>query len=241
MPRWGMIIDLDKCTACQACTVACLAENNVPFAEPEETNMGRDILWHDVLSGIEGEYPDVWATFIPRPCMHCDHPPCVKVCPVGATYRREDGLVMQDYDQCIGCRMCIAACPYGVRYFNWRDPQWPEPMDQYQSPDQAPPQPTGGRGGPAVRPRGVVEKCTFCVHRLEKARAKAQKENRELGEQELTLLPACNQTCPASARYFGDLDNPATTVSRLARGARAFRLLEDLGTEPKVIYLKEGR
>ncbi|TEU19323.1 MAG: 4Fe-4S dicluster domain-containing protein [Anaerolineales bacterium] len=241
MPRWGMVIDLDKCTACQACTVACLAENNVPFAGPEETGLGRAILWHEVIGRIEGEYPNLRATFIPRPCMHCDNPPCVKVCPVGATYRREDGLVMQDYDQCIGCRMCIAACPYEVRYFNWRDPQWPEPMDRYRNPDQGPPQPTGGRGGPDVRPRGVVEKCTFCVHRLEKAKRKAQKEHRELTEQEVTLLPACNQTCPASARYFGDLDNPKSTVSQLARSARAFSLLEDLGTEPKVIYLKEGR
>ena len=114
-------------------------------------------------------------------------------------------------------------------------------MDQYLNPDQGPPQPTGGRGGPDVRPHGVVEKCTFCVHRLEKVKRKAQKEGRELTEQEVTLLPACNQTCPASARYFGDLDNPKSTVSRLARSARAFKLLEDLGTEPKVIYLKEER
>ena len=241
MPRWGMVIDLDKCTACQACTVACLAENNVPFAGPEQTAMGRAIFWHKVLADVEGEYPHVRAGFIPRPCMHCDDPPCVKVCPVGATYVREDGLVMQDYDRCIGCRYCTVACPYTVRSFNWYAPRWPVPMEQYLNPDLGPPLPTGGRGGPDVRPKGVVEKCTFCVHRLEKAKRKAKEEGRELTDAELTLLPACNQTCPASARYFGDLDNPKSTVSRLARSARAFRLLEDLGTEPKVYYLAEER
>lgn len=241
MPRWGMVIDLDKCTACQACTVACLAENNVPFAGPEEAGMGRAIFWQEVMREVEGEYPNVRATYIPRPCMHCENPPCIKVCPVGATYLREDGLVMQDYDQCIGCRMCMAACPYDIRYFNWGNPQWPEPMERHLNPDQGPPQPTRGRGGPAVRGRGVVEKCTFCVHRLERATRKAQLENRELAEQEVVLLPACNQTCPASARYFGDLDDPKSTVSQLAHGPRAFKLLEDLGTEPKVTYLKEGR
>lgn len=240
MPRWGMVIDLDKCTACQACTVACMAENNVPAAEPEEASLGRAIFWQEVVREIEGEYPDLRATFIPRPCMHCDNPPCVKVCPVGATYSREDGLVMQDYDQCIGCRMCMSACPYDIRYFNWGNPYWPEPMERHLNPDPGPPQPTGGRVGPAVRPRGVVEKCTFCVHRLDGAIRKAESENRELAEQEVVLLPACNQTCPASARYFGDLDNPKSTVSQLAHSPRASTLLEDLGTEPKVIYLKEG-
>jgi len=114
-------------------------------------------------------------------------------------------------------------------------------MDQYLNPDAGPPQPTGGRGGPVVRPRGVVEKCTFCVHRLEKAKRRAEEEGRELTDAEVVLLPACNQTCPASARYFGDLDDPNSTVSKLARSARAFRLLEEMGTEPKVYYLAKEK
>jgi len=208
MPRWGMVIDLDRCVACQACTAACRAENNVAFAGPESSELGRAIFWHEVLSEVEGEYPNVRGTFIPRPCMHCDNPPCVRVCPVGATYQNEEGLVLQRYERCIGCRYCMVACPYAVRYFNWHTPEWPEGMDRYCNPDIP------------VRPKGIVEKCTFCSHRLP--------------------VPACNQACPGNARFFGDLDDPDSVVSQLARGPRAFRLLEDLGTEPKVYYLREG-
>ena len=208
MPRWGMVIDLDRCAACQACTAACRAENNVAFAGPESSELGRAIFWHEVLSEVEGEYPNVRGTFIPRPCMHCENPPCVRVCPVGATYQNEEGLVLQRYERCIGCRYCMVACPYAVRYFNWSTPEWPEGMDRYLNPDVP------------VRPKGIVEKCTFCAHRLP--------------------VPACNQACPGNARSFGDLDDPDSVVSQLARGPRAFRLLEDLGTEPKVYYLREG-
>ncbi len=241
MPRWGMVIDLDKCTACQACTVACMAENNVPHVEAEEAALGRAIFWQEVLVEVEGEYPEVHARFIPRPCQHCEHPPCVKVCPVRATFQNDEGLVLQRYERCIGCRYCTVACPYGVRYFNWYEPQWPEPLDQLLNPDEAsPPGTRGGPSGPEARPKGIVEKCTFCVHRLERAKHKAGEEGRELTDAELILLPACNQTCPASARYFGDLDDPESTVARLAESPRAFQLLEDLGTEPKVIYLRGG-
>jgi Fe-S-cluster-containing dehydrogenase component len=213
MPHWAMVIDLDKCIGCQSCTAACRAENNVPFVGPEQAEQGRAIFWHEVLFRIEGEYPHMIATIIPRPCFHCENPPCVKVCPVGATYKREeDGLVLQRYERCIGCRYCAVACPYGARYFRWYDEEWPEGMDRYQNPDVP------------LRPKGIVEKCTFCVHRLEEG----------------LPIPACNQACPPGARYFGDLDDPTSEVSRLARSPRAFRLLEDLGTEPHVFYLKEG-
>ena len=229
MPRWGMVIDLDKCTGCQACTIACQAENNVPFAGPEQAALGRAIHWHEVLADVKDEHGELHARFIPRPCMHCDDPPCVKVCPVGATYVDEEGLVRMDYQRCIGCRYCATNCPYGVRYFNWYAPRFPAPYDQHLTPDV--PQ----------RPVGVVEKCTFCIHRLERAKREAAAKGRELTDSELVLLPACNQACPASARYFGDLDDPESTVSRLARNPRAFRLLEDLGTEPKVYYLVEEK
>lgn len=231
MPRWGMVIDLDKCTACQACTVSCQAENNVPFAGPEQTALGRSKHWQDVMTELEeeSEYPDFHVRFIPRPCMHCESPPCVTVCPVGATYVDEEGLVRMDYQRCIGCRYCTTACPYAIRYFNWYAPQYPAGYDAYLNPNVP------------VRPVGVVEKCSFCIHRLEQAKREAAAQGRELTDADVVLLPACNQACPASARYFGDLDDPESTVSRLARSPRAFRLLEDIGTEPKVYYLAEDK
>jgi Fe-S-cluster-containing dehydrogenase component len=234
MPRWGMVIDLDKCTACQACTIACQAENNVPFAGPEQTALDRSKHWQDVMAelGEESEYPDFHIRFIPRPCMHCENPPCVMVCPVGATYVDEEGLVRMNYDRCIGCRYCTTACPYAIRYFNWYAPRYPADDDDrlnYLNPNVP------------RRPVGVVEKCSFCIHRLEQAKREAAAQGRELTDADVVLLPACNQACPASARYFGDLDDPESTVSRLARSPRAFRLLEDLGTEPKVYYLAEDK
>lgn len=238
MVRWGMVIDLDKCVACQACTIACKSENNQPFSAKSDPE-SRRFAWTDVISMIEGRYPNVRVTMIPRPCMHCENPPCVKVCPVGATYMNEEGIVMQDYDRCIGCRYCMVACPYAARYFNWEEPKWPEPMTQYLNPDKASLRPPG-RQGPEVRPVGVVEKCTFCIHRIEKLTAIAKEQNRLLKDEEVKFLTACNEACPSRARFFGDLDNPNSTVSKLASSPRAFRLKEDLGTRPKVIYLAQG-
>jgi molybdopterin-containing oxidoreductase family iron-sulfur binding subunit len=226
MPRWGMVIDLNKCTGCQACVVACKAENNIPFASPKEAQRERVISWIEMIPIFEGEYPDIKARFIPRPCLQCDKPPCVKVCPVGATYRNEEGIVAQVYSRCIGCRYCTNNCPYTAKYFNWYKPFWPEEMKAYLNPDVS------------IRPKGVVEKCTFCHHRLQKAKDKARVEKRELKEGD--YIPACVQSCPANAMYFGDLDNPKSIVFQLAKSPRAFRLLEELGTEPKVIYLTEG-
>lgn len=225
MARWGMVIDLDKCSACQGCVVACRAENNVPFAGEALAQQGRAILWMQMLPVIEGKYPDARARYIPVPCMHCDNPPCVKVCPVGATYKNPEGLIGQIYERCIGCRFCTVACPYTVRHFNWFEPEWPQEMANYLNPDVF------------VRPKGVVEKCSFCVQRIRKARSKAKDEGRPLEDGEVT--PACVQTCPSKAMYFGDLDDPESTVSKLAHSPRAFRLLEELGTEPKVYYLSE--
>lgn len=227
MPSWGMVIDLDKCTACQACVVACKAENNVAIVTPQQSQMGRTMLWMEVIPIFEGEYPHVKARYIPRPCMHCEHPPCTKVCPVGATYRsKETGIVGQIYPRCIGCRYCMNACPYSVRYFNWYEPEWPKDLENAFNHDVS------------VRPKGVVEKCTFCHHRLQKAKERARAEKRELREAD--YVPACVQTCPSKAMYFGDLQDPKSTVSQLSKHSRAFKLLEDLGTEPSVIYLREG-
>jgi molybdopterin-containing oxidoreductase family iron-sulfur binding subunit len=223
-----MVIDLDKCFACQSCTAACRMENNTPVAGPDQTVLGRAILWNEVLPFIEGEYPLVHTTMIPRPCMHCDNPPCTAVCPVRATYKNEEGIVVVDYQRCIGCRMCTVACPYAIRYFNWFPPEWPQSLNQHLNPDPE----------VAPRPKGVVEKCTFCIQRLHKAREKAAAEGRTFQATDYT--PACVQTCTGHARYFGDLDDPNSLVSKLAHSPRAFRLLEELGTEPKVYYLKQG-
>ena len=224
--RWAMVIDLNKCTGCGTCVVACKAENNIPVIEKKESRYGRDMAWIRLMPVVEGEFPEVKMKVIPVPCLHCDNPPCIRVCPVGATYySKETGIVGQVFGRCIGCRYCTVACPYTVRVFNWYKPEWKGDLNKHLNPDVT------------VRPRGVVEKCTFCSHRLIKAKDKARKENRELREGD--YVPACVENCPAGAMYFGDLNDPESTVSQLAKSERAFRLMEDLGTEPKVIYLKE--
>jgi molybdopterin-containing oxidoreductase family iron-sulfur binding subunit len=176
-----------------------------------------------VLTETDEEHHGEKMRFIPRPCLQCDDPPCTKVCPVYATYRNPDGIVAQVYARCIGCRFCMAACPYNAKYFNWY-------RYQKESPGQNP--------DVSVRPKGVVEKCTFCHHRLQKARDRALAERRELAPGD--YVPACAEVCPARAITFGDLNDPSSEVSRLAHSPRAFRLLEELGTKPKVIYLAEG-
>lgn len=243
MPKWAMVIDLDKCVACQGCSIACRFENNTPAVKPTEALKGRAIRWNDVfplptnpLEEEQGDYPNIKQRYLTRPCMHCENPPCIKVCPVQATFKDGEGLVRQNYARCIGCRFCTVACPYGVRYFNWEAPQWEGALSDHLNPDRL--EGPGDLEGPAVRPVGVVEKCTFCIHRLHKARARALAEGRDFRPDE--YVPACVQTCTGKARFFGDLDDPHSTVSQLSQSPRAFRLLEDIGTHPKVIYLREG-
>ena len=223
MALWGMVIDLDRCTGCQACVFACKAENNVPAVGEPEANKQRVISWMQVLTDTEEAHGEEKTRFIPRPCLQCDDPPCTKVCPVYATYRNSEGIVAQIYGRCIGCRFCMAACPYNAKFFNWHTYQKEAPG---QNPDVS------------LRPKGVVEKCTFCHHRLQKARAQALTEKREFDPREYNT--ACAQACPAQAIVFGDLSDPASEVSKLARSPRAFKLQEALGTKPKVIYLTEG-
>jgi molybdopterin-containing oxidoreductase family iron-sulfur binding subunit len=221
-----MVIDLAKCTACQACVVACQAENNVPCVDPEQAARGRIISWLSVLPDLKGRYPNVSMRLMPLPCLHCDEPPCIRVCPVGATGITPEGIVRQTFPRCIGCRYCTNACPYTRRSFNWRQPDFPGELTRALNPDVS------------VRPKGVVEKCTLCHHRLLRAREQARAENRPLAADD--YVPACVEICPAEAMYFGDLDDPNSKVSELAESARAFRYLEELGTEPKVVFLGEG-
>lgn len=227
MPRWGMVIDLAKCTGCQACVVACQSENNVPCVEPEQAAIGRIFAWLAVLPEIKGAYPRVSMGMLPLPCQHCDSPPCIRVCPVSATGITPEGVVRQTYPRCIGCRYCTNACPYTRRMFNWYRPEFPGELQQALNPDVS------------VRPKGVVEKCTLCHHRRLQARETARSEKRPLAA-EAEYVPACVEICPARAMYFGDLDEPSSAVAELARSPRAYRYLGELGTEPKVIYLSEG-
>ena len=224
MSRWGMVIDLDLCTGCAACEVACKSENNIATVVPEQADMDRSMSWMKVLAEERGAFPDTSVEFYPRPCMHCDNPPCIKVCPVSATYIDEEGIVGQIYPRCIGCRYCANACPYTVKYFNWYAPEWPETERQHLNPDVS------------VRPKGVIEKCTFCHHRRQKAREQAAAEGREMREED--SQPACAEICPTKAIVFGDLENPSHRVAMLKDDPRAYRVMEDLGTEPKVHYLR---
>jgi len=188
MYRWGMVIDLDKCTGCQACVVACRQENNIPIMGENYAKLGRAKFWMNLIHETRGTYPNVEMRFIPLPCMHCDRPPCTKVCPVAATYKNPEGIVAQVYPRCIGVRMCIANCPYTVRYFNWYAPFWPEEYKKGLNPDVYP------------RRKGITEKCNFCIQRIRRAKWNAKKEKRRIREGE--VVPACVQTCPSEALYF---------------------------------------
>ena len=204
--RYGMVIDLKRCSGCKTCSVVCKVANNIP----------NNIIWNRVLTE-GGNAPDTaggtWDNpemqHWPVACQHCENPACVKVCPVGATYKDpETGVVRQDYDKCIGCRMCMSACPYnGVRSFNWEEPSYHLDFpvgDQDVAPHQ----------------KHVVEKCTFCWHRLAKG-----------------LAPACVEVCSARARIFGDANDPDSEVSQKLRERSSMRLLEDRETEPSVYFL----
>jgi molybdopterin-containing oxidoreductase family iron-sulfur binding subunit len=236
--KFGMVIDLDKCTGCGTCMVACMSENNVPFRE-DDTDKLLSISWMRVYRLTNGKpFPDTEECFLPRPCQHCEghggHSPCVSVCPATATdYDMETGIVSQIYSRCFGCRYCMAACPYHVRQFNWWDPVWPDGMEKSLNPNVS------------VRMRGIVEKCSFCIHRYQLAKEKAYiAGRREVAEDEYQT--ACTQACPAGAITFGDLNNPQHTVHKMARpdnshggkprNPKAFRLLERLGVNTKVYY-----
>ncbi len=242
--KYGMVIDLDKCTGCGACMVSCMSENNVPFKK-DETNKLDSITWMRVYQLTNKKpFPDTEVCYLPRPCMHCEgkhtgHSPCVSVCPATATdYDMDTGIVSQIYTRCFGCRYCMAACPYHARYFNWWDPVWPEGMQKSLSPNVSP------------RMRGVVEKCSFCYHRYQLAKDNAYAQGRrEIEEHEYQT--SCTQACPAGAITFGDLNNPHHMVHKLAKPDNAhhgkpkaknvFRLLERLGTNAKVYYMSSRK
>jgi Fe-S-cluster-containing dehydrogenase component len=223
--HWGMAIDLDRCTGCEACVVACHAENNLPISDADQAAKGRTAHWIRVDRYYEGEFPEIKVKYMPVLCQHCDNAPCEPVCPTYATYHNPEGLNVQVYNRCVGTFYCANNCPYTVRYFNWFEPEWPQPLQLQHNPDVA------------VRMGGVMEKCTFCIQRIKRAKEDAKQESRPLADGD--VQPACVQSCPAAAMVFGDLNDPDSKVSRLAKNGRATRLLEELGTKPKVFYLQK--
>ncbi len=226
--KWTMVVDLDKCTGCAACVVACHAENNVPIHTAFQISQGRAMHWIRIERYWDGQYPGVKARFLPVLCQHCSRAPCEPVCPVyAAVHSGRENLNLQVYNRCVGTRYCQNNDPYKVRFFNFFDPSFDEPLTQQLNPDVT------------VRTAGVMEKCTFCVQRLRRAEEAALVENRALQDGE--AMPACVQTCPPSALIFGDLNDPNSQVAQIvAASQRQFKLLDFLGTEPSITYLKGG-
>lgn len=228
--KWGMVIDLDRCNGCQACVTACSMENNVPFVGEEDAAYGRSMAWIRIIRYWEGEYPEVRTGFMPIMCQQCGEAPCEPVCPVFATYHSEpEQLNVQVYNRCVGSRYCANNCPYVARSFNWYDyaDKAPQTLHNHYNPDVT------------VRSRGVMEKCTFCIQRIRRGQEDAKAEGHVVQDGE--IQPACAQACPTQAIVFGDMSDPESRVSKAAKAERGYRLEEQLGTEPRVIYLRGER
>ena len=226
--KWGMSVDLSRCTGCSACVTACYAENNIPWVGEDEVRLGREMSWMRIeryWEGGEGDEP-LESRFIPMPCQHCDNAPCEPVCPVYAAYHTPDGLNGQVYNRCVGTRYCANNCPYKVRYFNWyayNKKAFPAPLHLQLNPEVT------------VRARGVMEKCTFCVQRIRAAQHHARLEDR--GVEPGDVITACAQACPSGAIHFGNVRDSRSPVVALKQNHRAYHVLEDINVRPAVTYL----
>lgn len=221
--RWVMIVDLDRCIGCGACVIGCYAENNVGVVGRREVERGRHMAWLNIQRYFEADQPCI--RFLPMLCQHCDEAPCESVCPVFGPQHNAEGINNQVYNRCIGTRFCSQNCPYKVRRFNWFTWKHDKPLEWQLNPDVT------------VREKGVMEKCSFCIQRVNAARIQARSEDRLIRDGELS--PACVQTCPADALVFGNLLDAQSRVSKLIKQARAYQVLSDLNTKPGVIYLKK--
>jgi molybdopterin-containing oxidoreductase family iron-sulfur binding subunit len=228
--KWGMTIDVNACTGCSACVTACYAENNVPTVGKDGVDNGRIMSWIRIEryfppAAEAAQAPQLYLA--PMLCQQCDHAPCEPVCPVFASYHTEEGLNGQVYNRCVGTRYCENNCPYKVRRFNWFVPEWPAPLNLQHNPDVT------------VRGVGVMEKCTFCVQRIQFAELNAKTEDRELRDGE--VVTACQQACPTRAITFGDSNDPASAMMRRREDnkLRNYRALEELNTQPAITYLRD--